>query len=539
MPASIVLKNLSWSTPDGVTLLDGLNLSFGSRRYGLVGRNGIGKSTLLRIVAGALAPTRGSVSVTGRVAALRQDVRVDSGETVADVFGIADRAALLDRIEAGDASVEEIAKADWTLLPRFRDALAHVGLAELTPDRALEQLSGGQRTRVALAALLFQEPDMILLDEPTNNLDREGRDAVARLLSTWRLGAIVVSHDRELLEHVDEIVELTSTGVHVYGGNFSHYSERKAIELEAAHRRLDVAERKIEQIDRRAQAAIERKARKDAAGRRKRRQGGAPKIVLNAMKERAEGSGGAASRLAERMRRAAAEDARAARSRVEKLKALSVSVRPTHLAANRIVVEARALTGGYDRGRPVVRNLSFTITGPERVAITGPNGAGKTTLLRLLTGELEPFSGQARINVRHAVLDQTMRLLDPDSTVQQNFLRLNPDADSESSRTALARFLFRGDAALKPVGRLSGGQLLRAGLAAVLGGAEPPRLLLLDEPTAHLDLESIEALEAGLAGYDGALIVVSHDQTFLNNIGIDRRLSVPSDPGQPAPTGRS
>ncbi|MCO0638014.1 ATP-binding cassette domain-containing protein, partial [Lutimaribacter sp. EGI FJ00014] len=251
---------------------------------------------------------------------------------------------------------------------------------------------------------------MILLDEPTNNLDRDGRAAVVDLLSSWRRGAIVVSHDRELLEHMDEIVELTTIGANIYGGNWSHYRTRKAMELEATQHRLEVAERRVTEIDRRLQAAAERKAKKDAAGRRKRRKGDAPKTLLDAQKERAEGTASVQSRLANRMRKAAAQEVEEARSQVEKLKALSVSLSSTRLAKGKTVAAVTDLTGGYDRNKPLLRNISFTIVGPEHVAITGPNGSGKTTLLRLLTADLQPVAGEARIYVRHAILDQAMGL---------------------------------------------------------------------------------------------------------------------------------
>ena len=521
MPASIVLKDISWSTPDGTTLFDGLDLSFGTGRTGLVGRNGVGKSTLLKVIAGELVPLKGTVSTSSRIAVLRQEVQVGERETVADWFGITGALELLDRIEAGEAVADEIAEADWTLLPRLYDCLVQAGLSALPSDYPLQELSGGQRTRVALASVLFQEPDVILLDEPTNNLDREGRQALVQLLAKWRRGAIVVSHDRELLEHMDEIVELSTIGAKTYGGNWSHYREQKAIELEAVRHKLETAERKVEEVDRRLQTAAERKARRDAAGRRKRAKGDMPKIMLDAMKERAESTAGGQAKLASRLRQAAAAEAEEARSRIEKLKELSLTLQPTGLANGKIVAEAQELSGGYD-GTAVVQNFSFALVGPERVAIVGPNGSGKTTLLRLLTGELQPVAGEARIHVRHAVLDQTMSLLDPQSSVRDNFLRLNPDADENACRAALARFLFRADAALKPVGALSGGQVLRAGLAAVLGGGKPPQLLLLDEPTNHLDLDSIQALEAALLAYDGALIVVSHDTAFLEAIRIGR-----------------
>ena len=166
------------------------------------------------------------------------------------------------------------------------------------------------------------------------------------------------------------------------------------------------------------------------------------------------------------------------------------------------------------------------MTGPERVALAGPNGSGKTTLLSLIAGKLAPRSGEVRTTRAFALLDQQVSLLDPGLSIRDNFLKLDPGADENACRAALARFMFRADAALQAVGTLSGGQMLRAGLACVLGGSQPPELLILDEPTNHLDVDAIEAVEAGLRAYDGALLVVSHDETFLSAIGITRRIDL-------------
>ena len=265
MSASITLSHIGWSTPDGRTLFSGLDLSFGTDRTGLVGRNGVGKTTLLKLISGDLAPQAGKVSVKGTLGVLRQIVQVAPNETIADLFDATEELMLLRRAEEGKASVDELAAADWTLEARLASALGRVGL-EATPQTPLASLSGGQRTRAGLAALVFAEPDFIVLDEPTNNLDREGRAAVIDLLATWRAGAIVVSHDRELLDTMDAIVELTSLGATRYGGNWSHYRARKAVELASARHDLADAERRVSDVARSAQANAERKARKDGAG---------------------------------------------------------------------------------------------------------------------------------------------------------------------------------------------------------------------------------------------------------------------------------
>ncbi|MDP3242054.1 MAG: ATP-binding cassette domain-containing protein, partial [Reyranella sp.] len=288
---SIRLSGLAATTADGRTLFANLDLSFDGGRTGLVGRNGVGKTTLLEIVAGRLPPHAGTVSTTGTLGVLRQTVQVAPDETVADLMGVAGTLDVLRRAENGKATADELASADWTLEARIASALGRVGLVA-EPATLLSTLSGGQRTRAALCALVLPEPDFILLDEPTNNLDREGRAAVVELLSTWRSGAIVVSHDRELLETMDAIVEMTSLGVTRYGGNWSHYRERKSQELAAARHDLADADRRVAEVTRAAQATSERKARKDGAGQRKRAKGDMPRILAGARRSRAEATSG-------------------------------------------------------------------------------------------------------------------------------------------------------------------------------------------------------------------------------------------------------
>ena len=533
MPASVSLHQLSWSTPDNQPLFTDLELAFGPGRTGLIGRNGTGKSTLLRLIAGRVHPTAGSVTIAGTLGMLGQSVQVEHDATVADHLGVSQAMSLLDRLEQGQGSIEDAGAADWSLPGRLQAALQQVGLPEFAPERPLDTLSGGQRSRLALARLILARPDIILLDEPTNNLDAEGRQTVADLLRAWRGAAIVVSHDRALLREMDAIVELTSLGARTYGGNWDLYAERKALELAAAEHDLAVSQRKVAEIDRKLQAVAEKKARKDGAGKRQGARGGAPKILLGGRKENAENTSGDGARLANRLRGDAAQAADAARAKVEVLTPLSLALTPTGLPQGRSVLQADAITGGPDSASPVIRDFSLQLTGPERVALTGPNGSGKTSLLRLLAGDLTPVSGAARIHVAFALLDQTVSLLDPALSIRDNFRALNPEADENTCRSALARFMFRADAALQSVGTLSGGETLRAGLACTIGGNAPPQLLILDEPTNHLDIDAIAQVEAGLRGYDGALLVVSHDADFLAAIGIERTIMLGNAP--PAP----
>lgn len=525
MPATISLINVTWSPPEQEPLFSQLNLNFGPARTGLVGRNGIGKTSILKLITGDLTPQSGKVLVNCRLGVMRQVLQVSPNETIADLFDIRQALTILRRVEQGEANEEELIGADWTLETRLESALTRLGLeAEADAGTALSTLSGGQRTRASLAALLFSNPDFLLLDEPTNNLDRDGRERVIQTIAAWQSGAIVVSHDRELLEYMDAIVELTTLGATKYGGNWSQFRETKSQELIAAQRTLADAEKRVADVNRNAQAAAERHARTSSTGHKNAAKGGAPRIVLGMMKNRSENTGGENARLAERRREEAVNAAAEARERIEILQPLTVQLSPTNLPTGKVVVRVEELTVGYSPGQPILENLSFEIIGPERVALNGPNGAGKTTLLAVLMRDLMPWRGKVEILTSHTMLDQQVSVLDPALTIFDNFQRQNPDTDQDACRAALARFMFRADAALRVAGTLSGGELLRAGLACVLGGPTPPALLILDEPTNHLDIDSIEAVEGGLRGYDGALLIVSHDESFLDAVGTTRQL---------------
>jgi len=522
----VTLDRVAARTPDGHTLFSDLSLAFGRERTGLVGRNGVGKTTLLRLVTGLAEPAAGAVVRAGKVGWLEQRRELRAGETVLDLLGVTLAMAVLRRVLDGEGTADDLADADWTLESRMNTALADVGLPGLDPDRSAASLSGGEQTRVRLAALLLEAPDLLVLDEPTNHLDAEGRAAVSDLLARWKGGAVVVSHDRALLRRMDRIVELSGLGVAVHGGNYDLYAGRKAAERAAAERDLDVAERGAAQAARESQKAAEKKARRDKAGRAFAARKSEPKILLGAMAERAENSGGRETLLAQRRAEEAEAALREARERVERVRAMAIPMPSTGLAAGRTVLAMEDAVWDAPDGRRILGPLSLRITGPERVAITGPNGAGKTTLLKLITGDLQPTAGRIERPVAAALLDQEAALLRPDETLIEAWRRLNPGATPNEAHAALARFLFRNTAAQRIVGTLSGGERLRAALACVMTGARPTPLLILDEPTNHLDLDSISAVEAALSAYDGAVIVVSHDPDFLDAIRVERTIEL-------------
>ncbi|MFT3728421.1 MAG: ABC-F family ATP-binding cassette domain-containing protein [Terricaulis sp.] len=535
MSALITLDAVSYRTPDGRLLLDNLTLAFGRERTGVVGRNGAGKTTLARLVLGEVHPASGAVSVNARVAAVRQLFAPAPGTRVADVLGVRAEMTRLARIEAGNAQGDDLERADWDLPGRASEALARVGLAGLALEHDAQALSGGEATRVALAGALAAQPDFIVLDEPTNNLDTDGRAAVHALLETWRGGALVISHDRAVLRGMDRILELSELGARLYGGGYDSYMERREGERAAAARALDQAERNVAAIARDIQIARERKQRRDAAGKASRAKGDMPKIVMGTRAEHAENSSARGNVLAERMRAEAQSALEEARAEVERTQKLAFDLPSSGLPAGKTVLTFDDVSFAWPGQTALVSQFSFEMRGSERVALIGGNGSGKSTLIALARGAVRPTQGAVRRGVSAAVLDQQASLLHADETLLANFLRLNPHANENAAFSALAKFLFRNQAALKRADELSGGEKLRAALACTLFGDHPPQLLILDEPTNHLDLQSVEAIESALAEYDGALLVASHDADFLDALGIERPIE-PADWAAPEAT---
>lgn len=525
LSAFVTLDRVAARTPDGHLLFDDLSLAFGRERTGLIGRNGVGKTTLLRLIAGLAEPAHGAVARVGTVGLLAQRHEAAPDETAADTLGVARQRAIQSRLLAGEGDETDLAEADWTLDERLDEALAAVGLCHLPLKRLTATLSGGEQTRLRLAGLLMARPDLLVLDEPTNNLDADARRIVLDVLGRWAGGVVVVSHDRELLRRMDRIVELTTLGAAVYGGGYDLYAERKSAERAAAARGLEMAKRDARQAAREAQEALERKARRDKAGRAFRARASEPKMLLDFRAERSERSGARDRHLAHRAAETADAALSEAESRVERVRLLDIDIPSTGLAAGKTVLMLDEAEWSID-GRRIVGPVSVKLTGPERLAVTGPNGSGKTTLLKLMAGEITPTAGRVERPVTAALLDQDVALLDPAETLLAAYLRLHPGATGNQAYAVLARFLFRNAAAQRTVGELSGGERLRAGLACVMGGAAAPQLLILHEPTNHLDLESLTAIESALAAYDGALVVVSHDPDFLKAVGVTRTLAL-------------
>jgi macrolide transport system ATP-binding/permease protein len=466
---------------EGSPVLNGVTFHLaGGERVGLVGTNGCGKTTLMKILAGELPCESGSVRwVTDGLsrAYLSQEAPFDPGQTLGrQLKGIPD------------------------------GLLARCGITREMLSRKPGALSGGQKTRAALARALHRSPDVLLLDEPTNHLDTDGLAWLESLLASYRGSVLVVSHDRYFLDRVTtRIIEMENGKVKEYPGNYSAYAEQKRMELERAqeeYRQYVVQKKHLEEAIRRqtawAQANVNFKPPQDALPNWRPYQGAQAKAKMQIAKSM--------EKRLERIKVEKPREATAIRIRMDDAGGV---------AKNLILAENLGFT--YDGERWILRDAGFYVQRGEKVAIIGPNGAGKSTLIRLILGELAPTEGTLyRSPLRVAYLAQEMEHLNPENTVLTEVTGGNRAMDQAYVRTLLGCLLFSREQVLKPVSVLSGGEKIRLTLAKILLAG--PDMLVLDEPTNGLDLPSRERVEEALEGYPGTLLLVSHDRYLLRKL---------------------
>ena len=552
MPASfssaapaVVLDRVTFAWPDGSAALTDVSGTFGAGRTGLVGRNGSGKSTLLRLIAGEYEPVSGSVRVSGDVAYLPQLLTLDVDRPVADLLGVAGALDGLRAIEAGDADPRHFDAVgnEWDVEARAHAALAEAGLSPDMLERRVGALSGGEAVLTAIAGIRLRGAPITLLDEPTNNLDREARARLAGLVRAWRGALLVVSHDTSLLELMDDTAELYENELSVFGGPYSSWREWLDAEQDAARQAERAAVQSVRREKRQRIEAEFTIAHRQQMGRKAEAEKRVPGIVAGNRKRAAQVAAG-------KLRGEKADREATARAALD-------------VAERRVRDDDTVRIDLPDPGVPAGRRIatlgdgarSWVVQGPERVAIVGPNGAGKTTLLENLVrgghvqdsvrAEESDASRQAdRVMSKNAVtcrlnselhtdrvgyLPQRVDGLDEHASVLENVLAAASAAPDRDLRNRLARFLIRGDAVERTVSTLSGGERFRVALARLLLADPPPRLLILDEPTNNLDLDTARQLVDALAAYRGAVLIVSHDQGFLDRVGIDLTLELRPD----------
>ena len=489
--ATVVLSDVDVVVPPGA-------------RIGLVGPNGVGKSTLLRLLAGLEEPDAGSIVRTGSVAYLPQETRAD--ETVRSYLarrtGVAAAEGRMDalgaRLDAEPELAGEYAEAVDAFLARGGadfDARAQA-VCEIALDRSLSTLSGGEAARAALASLLLGRWDVLLLDEPTNDLDFEGLERLERFVTTHPGAAVIVSHDRAVLDRVvTKVVELDewTRGATEYAGGWSEYEAERARRRARHYDRFDAYESEKERIEAQARRMQQWEERGYGQGRKKKK----TKDVKKAFEKKL-----------------------ATLERVEKPYEpwrLRLGLSPSSRSGDVVATLDRAVVR---RGAFTLGPLSLEIAWGERIAIVGANGCGKSTLLDALLGRVALAAGSRQIGAGVVLgeLEQTRERFG-DAPLLAGF-----DLPPEDARTLLAKFGLGADDVLRPASSLSPGERTRATLALIT--ALGVNCLVLDEPTNHLDVEAIEELERALDGYEGTVLLVTHDRTFLERFGATRTIEL-------------
>ena len=576
MSRHIILDHISYAHPSQPPLFADLSAVFSAPLTGLIGDNGCGKTTLMRLILGDLTPDSGSLAAPERMAYLPQDLGLDREQTLAELCGISETLRALQAVESGEYSPElyEVIGDNWDVEERTLATLATYGFTPATlvdrdnPEairslftRDMRSFSGGEAVIAALASLMVSDPEFILLDEPTNNLDSAAKAQLFTALEALPCPALIISHDRDLLERMHVIAELHANRqglahLRLFEGNYSTYRQALDTEQQAAQRRVSEAKNEVRSAHRewvQAQEIISKnmsRVWKDdqpdtilALAKDASRQAAAKLRVLRVGKqEQAQEAYQNAQdqvRIQEKIYAELSQQPLPAGRKVLELSRVDSSQvsRETFTVQQPTKVDSlhfspAAANNESQQGTPAECPEHLILSGPEHLHITGANGSGKTTLLNAIAhaGDADyrsPVQPAYRVNycIKGAYIPQRITL-DPELTLLQSVQRANPGVSEQHLRDQLARLLFRRESVHHKTGELSGGERFRAAVAQVLLANPVPQLLMLDEPTNNLDISSVDWLVQALEAYTGALIVVSHDEDFCRRIRIDRTLAL-------------
>jgi ATPase subunit of ABC transporter with duplicated ATPase domains len=530
---SIILKQISYIHPDRESLFQNISFSVSEgQKAALIGSNGTGKSTLLRIIAGDLHSACGEIICSESPYYVPQHFGQYDELTVAEALRIDQKIEALRHILAGNVSAEHFALLgdDWDIEERAMTALAKWNLNHIKLSQQMRELSGGEKTKVFLSGIYIHNPLVILLDEPSNHLDKASRNRLYDLIQNTKATMLVVSHDRTLLNLLDLMYELSADAVDVYGGNYEFYKAQKEEKMTALQSQLEEKQKELRKAKSIAREVAEKKQRMDARGKKKAVSEGIPRIMMNTIRNKAESS---ASRLkdvhADKME-GLVSDMKQIRRQLPDKKDLKMDFGDTGLHTGKILVTATEINFGYSDKMLWQAPLDFQVRSGDRIVVSGDNGTGKTTLLKLIFGTLEPKAGTIiRADFRYLYIDQDYSLIDNKLTVfEQTRLFNSRKLSDDELRVLLHRFLFTYDMWDKTCDKLSGGEKMRLIFCCMQVDDNAPDMFILDEPTNNLDIQSLEIVTSTIRDYKGTLLVISHDTYFIEEVGVDKEIVLSS-----------
>lgn len=524
---SITIKNISYIHPDREILFQNISFSVSnSEKASLIGKNGSGKSTLLQIIAGNLQPSAGEVTFTYKPYYIPQHFGQYDNMTVAQALRIDKKINALQAILAGDVSEENytLLDDDWNVEERAQAALAAWNIDHVSLDQPIEGLSGGEKTKIFLSGINIHSPEIILMDEPSNHLDRNSREQLYSFIRSTRSTVLVVSHDRTLLNLLDLTYELNRNSVEVYGGNYEFYKLQKEEKINALQAQLGDKEKELRNAKRVAQESAERRQKLDSRGEKKSLKSGTPRIMMNTLRNRAEASTSRLKDVHNEKIGGISDDLSQIRQNLPENKEMKLNFEDARLHTGKTLIEAKDINFGYTDRMLWDTPINFIIRSGDRLVIRGNNGSGKTTLLKIMLGNLEPSEGTIiRADFSYVYLDQEYSFIDNRLTVLEQIELFNSRKllDHEL-KTILHRFLFPSDTWSKTCDKLSGGEKMKLVFCCLMVSNNTPDIFILDEPTNNLDILSMEIITSTIREYKGTVLVISHDDYFLDEIGVDK-----------------
>ncbi|PBJ15724.1 ABC-F family ATP-binding cassette domain-containing protein [Flavobacterium sp. ACN6] len=525
----LILQNISYQHENKNLLFQNISFTINNHdKAALVGNNGVGKSTVLKIIAGELLPFSGQLNLNAKPYFVPQLFGQFNDLTIVEALHIKDKIKSLKAILEGDVSEEnlELLNDDWTIEERCQEALSYWKLQNLDLNQKMETLSGGQKTKVFLAGIMIHEPELVLLDEPSNHLDFEGRTLLYDFIKSTSSSLLIVSHDRTLLNILNKTLEMSKNGISVYGGNYDFYSEQKKIENNALEQDVQSKEKALRKAKEKERETIERQNKLDSRGKKKQEKSGVARIMMNTLRNKAENSSSKIKDVHTEKITSISDDLRQLRSSLPAIDQMKFGFNATVFHKGKILFKADEINYSYENQVLWKENLSFEILSGDRLVLKGSNGSGKTTLIKIILGKLNPKLGNIQsLNKKAIYIDQDYSLLDNNLNVYQQAQVFNDSGLEEHEiKMRLNRFLFSQNDWDKPCDALSGGERMRLMLCCLTISNESPDIIILDEPTNNLDIQNIEILTAAINEYQGTLIVVSHDQLFLEQINIEKEI---------------
>ncbi len=527
----LILQNISYTHPNKNLLFDNINLTVNNHeKIALIGNNGSGKSTLLKLISKELQPLDGQLFVDTKPYFVPQIFGQYNHLTIGQALKVENKLKALQEILNGNVTEENYSTLDddWTIEERCNDALKYWQLTNLDLMQKMETLSGGQKTKVFLAGISIHQPELILLDEPSNHLDVAGRKLLYNFIQSTQNTLIIVSHDRKLLNLLGKVAELDKRGITIYGGNYDFYMEQKLIENNALNQDLQSKEKALRKAKEKERETLERQQKLDIRAQKGLGKAGLPKIVSNTWKNSAERSTAKIAGVHTEKIGGLKEELQELRSALPNIDKMKFGFDNSALHKGKTLIKADEINYSYKNHPLWKENLTFQITSGERLVLKGINGSGKTTLIKIILEKLEPQTGKIyRADNKAVYIDQDYLLIDNQLKVYEQAQQFNVSALQEHEiKIRLNRFLFTKDDWDKSCSALSGGEKMRLILCCLTINNQSPDIIILDEPTNNLDIQNIEILTAAINEYQGTLIVVSHDETFLEQTKIEQTIQL-------------